>query len=651
MSNTRVSSLNSTNYSDLLNSARIKKVLDSDIAINALLLRLKQSLLSCEEFIKYLRKKHLFEQDNVDELSKQFKHFFTSNSNTQTTMYKSIHQILAFDGKLSNSKQSYIKSIIKIYDELNSLLLSITKLRKSIKDNSKKLEKDVSDSIHIAEKAKSRYISLCQDWDKLKMTDPTKTKLTLRGSKTTKEQEEDLLRKIDAADLDYKQKVDHSNSLRDKFLHTERPKIVKELKNLILEFDTAMSIQLQKYSIQTENFILNMGLIVSPVEVDKSLKSIAFSIDINNDLYQFLNKYNSKQNMKNNVLVNKNLIPVPYKKHPSMGGSSSSSSASLPSTTNRKITSRNPSSASSKKNFSNIDPLNTTSTISSPSLASTTTFANSSLPNTPLTTTSPSKNILTSSSSSFAQQSSLITSPTITSPSTRLPSTTTFTSLNDSINTNQNTIATSTTGSNKNFETFGVPLTSLIQSEDDMVPIIVRQCIYIIDEFGINIEGIYRKSANVLEVNKLKDMINKDPSNIPSLLLPSKDYHDSDIHLVASLFKLFFASLPDTLIPSEIIPELKICISIEDFDTRKNYMHGLIYKFPDAQYWTLRALLFHLKNIAKNSNQNKMNEKALSIIWGPTVIPSNDDDPTDVNFQINNMQVLLDVTEQAFEPE
>lgn len=41
----------------LLDKPEIQSVLNSDVAINALLGRLKQSLLTCEEFIKFLRKK------------------------------------------------------------------------------------------------------------------------------------------------------------------------------------------------------------------------------------------------------------------------------------------------------------------------------------------------------------------------------------------------------------------------------------------------------------------------------------------------------------------------------------------------------------------------------------------------------------------
>ena len=183
-----------------------------------------------------------------------------------------------------------------------------------------------------------------------------------------------------------------------------------------------------------------------------------------------------------------------------------------------------------------------------------------------------------------------------------------------------------------------------------MVPALVRQCIYVIDKYGLDLEGIYRKSANVLDVSKLKDEIDRDPSNI-SMILPPKNYTDSDIYLAASLLKTFFSNLPDSLLPRDMASEVKTCLSIEDPVTRKNYMHGLIYKLPDGQYWTLRSLIFHLKRVLQHESTNRMNVKSMCIIWGPTIISPDEEDVNGVNYQITCMEVLFDVAEQAFEPE
>lgn len=657
----------------LFDKPEIKRVLNSDVAINALLARLKQSLLTCEEFTKFIRKKYLFEEEHVEELSKQYKHFFVTTSGTNSSLKVKIHDILEFDGKLAQVKQSYVTALQKMCDEMSALLLTMTKMRKTVKENSRRLEKEVSDAIHTAEKAQARYDSLYQDWDKLRMTDPTKTKLTLRGSKTTKEQEEELLRKIDTADLEYKQRVDHSDSLRNTFITKERPKIVLELKDLIMEIDTAMSIQLQKYTIWTENLILNSGITVAPFESTKSMKSVALSVTNEIDLYNYLNKYNSTG--KTTSLVNKNLIPVAYKKHPSMIKNSSNATSKISpsyvvnpaknSIPKRIISTHNESPFSSSANSAA-----TTAAAGQSAIANNSSFkVNPTSSNIPTSGSDySSSNTVYSSDPNYKQrmQSAKETIP-LPQPNAasktldpgnfaaaRIPSlsTTVSTSTPDSDRplSHVQTNSIMPPGTQNNFKTFGVPLEKLVEYEQDMVPAIVRQCIYVIDKYGLDLEGVYRKSANVLDISKLKEEIDKDPSNV-SMILPPKNYGDSDIYLVGSLLKAFFAALPESLLPEEIGQEVKACLSIDDEATRKNYMHGLIYKLPDAQYWTLRALLFHLKRVAEHEPQNRMNLKSLNIIWGPTLVAPNRDDPNDVNYQIKAMEILFAVADQAFESE
>lgn len=659
---------NDLKMGQLLEKPEIQKVMNSDVAINALLTRLKQSLLTCEEFTKFIRKKYAFEEEHAEELGKQYKHFFVDTTGSNSSLKLRIHEILEFDGKLARVKQSYVTALQKMYDEISALLFTMTKMRKSVKEHSRRLEKEVSEAIHSAEKAQGRYNSLCQDWDKLRMTDPTKTKLTLRGSKTTKEQEEELLRKIDNADLEYKQRVDHASSLRNTFITKERPKIVSELKDLILEMDTAMSIQLQKYTIWTENLILNSGVTVAPFETAKSMKTVASSVKNEMDLYNYLNRYNSSG--KTSMLVNKNLIPVNYKKHPSMikGSNNSSKPKASPSFAvnpaknsipNRIISTHNEtpfSNVSAAANLANIPHssnfgADSSSSSNSNVIAGPNSGANSNYPQTKPSTL----HVTNDPSIPFANQDERRDGLKTLDPgntAVRLPSISTTVSMATSESDRPlSHIQTNTSmppGTQKNFRTFGVPLENLVEYEQDTVPAIVRQCIYVVDKYGLDLEGIYRKSANVLDVSKLKEDIDKDPSNV-SMILPPKNYTDSDIYLVGSLLKAFFAALPDSLLPAGIAPEVKTCLSIADENTRKNYMHGLIYKLPDAQYWTLRALLFHLKRVVEHEPQNRMNMKALYIIWGPTIISPSDDDPNDVNYQIQAMQVLFEVADQAFE--
>ncbi|AMD19306.1 HBR405Cp [Eremothecium sinecaudum] len=630
-------------HGNLLESPHIVKLMDSDVSTAALLGRLKESLLTCVEFTKFIRKKYTLEESHAVEMGKMYRSYFQKAG--ESGLRSGIHRVLEYDGKLAQVKLSYVAALQKIHDELSALLSSITKVRKGLKEQSRRLEKDVADAIHSAEKAKTRYTSLCQEREKVKLSDPTKSKLTLRGSKTAREQEEDLQRKIDSADFDYKQKVDHSTALREAYVQKERPKIVAELRDLILEMDTSVAIQLQKYTIWTENLILNSGVTVIPFE-GKGLSMREYASSMNNqaDLVEYLTKYG-----RGALSVNKNLIPVDYKKHPSMA--KTQSPATKPPTF--AVDPQNNSLPKRVVSTSNESPFDSKKTSSASSVIGQKKLSvshNSSNPTTPGSASIEKKTLI-----EVAEKADNFST---LDPSQKTPSAGDDTLTNSLVKSltsdrppSRNELPSSLPpGVTKNLKTFGVPLEQLLEFEQDLVPAIVKQCIYVVDKYGLTLEGIYRRSANVLEVSKLKEEIDKDPSNI-SMILPSKNYAESNIYLVGSLLKTFFSNLPDPLLPRSMSSEIKTCLSIDNPVTRKNFMHGLIYKLPDGQYWTLRALMFHLKRVMECEEQNRMNMRSLCIIWGPTLVPTKEDDDTDVNFQINTMEVLFNVVDQAFEPE
>lgn len=558
----------------LLQEDKIVKILNSDGAIDALLSRLKRSVLTCEEFAKYIRKKALLEDDHYEHLKKISKTTQEALKNSATLKTDSFSTnfdaIVKVDDKISQHGSSFSKSLHQMHEELAALGSTIAKSRKSTKENFRRKEKEVIDAISSAEKAKNKYDSFCLELERLKTTDPTKKTFTLKGSKTTTEQEETLTRKIETADADYRQKVATSTGLRSVFLNTFRPSTAKSLKDLIIEIDIAMSVQLQKYASRLEEVVLNTGLSISPISGKdvKSIKTIASSINNERDLYQYLLRSTAST-------TNKQLIPVEYRQHPSIVPQSSNNSMKVRSfnqvnsnntlPTGRKISTHNetpfgntssPALGSSSNTFkanNNLDPRNTSTAASSPYLDGT--------------------------DASF--KSSTVSGPrplsVINNDSVPLPP-----------------------GTSSNFKTFGTPISDLIEFEGEMVPSIVRQCIYVIDKYGLEKEGIYRTSGNVSTVHSLRDLIDKDPSNIKLILPNPNSVSDSDIYAVASLLKLYFSSLPEALLTNEASPKFLEYIKIPEPELRLKRVHQVVYDLPDGSYWTLRSLIFHLSKLFQN---------------------------------------------------
>lgn len=98
------------------------------------------------------------------------------------------------------------------------------------------------------EKAKGKYDSLAEDYDRARTGDKQSGRVFgLKGPKSAAQHEEDLHRKVQAADADYASKVQTAQSQRQELVSTSRPQTVKALQDLTSECDSGLTVQLQKF--------------------------------------------------------------------------------------------------------------------------------------------------------------------------------------------------------------------------------------------------------------------------------------------------------------------------------------------------------------------------------------------------------------------
>lgn len=69
----------------------------------------------------------------------------------------------------------------------------------------------------------------------------------LRGSKSGPQHEEELQKRVAAADLDYNNKVQSAIVQRQELMQTARPQTVNQLKEIVSECDAGLLLQFQKY--------------------------------------------------------------------------------------------------------------------------------------------------------------------------------------------------------------------------------------------------------------------------------------------------------------------------------------------------------------------------------------------------------------------
>lgn len=596
----------------LLELDAIQNFLNSDGALDVLLTRLKQSINTGEEISKFVKKKAMIEDDHYGQLKKSAAHLRASMKtakNLKSDVFSSkFDAIVEFDEKLYGVGSSYVTALNVMYDELVSLIGTVTRSRKAIKDESKKKEKDCADAINLAEKAKQKYYHLCDDLEKLRGSDPNKK--SFLKNKTAEQQEDDLQRKIDMADQDYKLKVATCKKMKDEILMIHRPMSSKKLKNLILEMDIAMNVQLQKYATWSETLIMNSGVLISPLQAGKlSMKSIAAAIDNEMDLYNYL-----QRNMKQPA--GRSLIPVEYTAHSSFARNAKPAKPFFANNNSTKHTNLSPALTSSvnSSSFGASDHLDlrkksTDLQITSPNVSY-------SDPNT--------------SGTSFSYNS--------------LDPLTNATELNgpkplNLLNPHPQ-------------PTFGVSIEDVIQFAGlDNVPLIVKRCIDVIENYGLNIEGIYRTSGNKTTVQLLKESID---SNFANYLLIGNNIDpdnvmDADIFCTASLLKIYFSSLPEPLLTREYYQSFIETVKSMDETYIAKKLHHLVYNLPDGAYFTLRALIFHLNKVAASQNVNRMNAKSLAIIWGPAILSDNSMSPQDLSYKSKVVEELMLIANEIFD--
>ncbi|KAL1580826.1 hypothetical protein MGQ_00578 [Candida albicans P76067] len=627
---------------------KIQKILNSDYTIDVLLNRLKESLNTGEEFSKFIKKKAQIEDDHYNQLKKFAGHVRTNMKNNSRNLKNDslqfqMDKIIQFDESLYGVGNSYVVALNTMYDELTSLIGTIGRTRKLIKDEHKRKEKDCIDAIITAEKAKTKYNHLCEDLDRLKTSDPNKKSFSLKN-KSVEQQEDELSRKVDTADQEYKSKVATCKKLKDEILVIHRPNNTKKLKNLILEMDIALNLQLQKYATWNENLIMNSGVLISPLQSSKaSMKSMASDIDNEKDLYQYLLRNGTTGD-------NKSLIPVDYHVHHSLVKTKDIGKPFL-NTTNTPANLKSAAATNRWNNnngstASNIDGHSKTSSIShgaGSSMLGTSTSASGS------STVAPGKSNDTfnghSSSATYASP------PSVTESSAPVS----YSSLDPAVSqTSSPSLHIKGPKPLSTFQhpTFGASIEDVIQFAGvDNVPLIVRKCIEVIESYGLNLVGIYRISSNQSQVNKLKESIDANFTNYLTIgkdIDPSNVY-ESEVFCVASLLKLYFSSLPEPLFTSAASKSFIETVKSTDEHFIAKKLHQLVFGLPDGAYFTLRSLMFHLNKVAQHESENRMNTKSLAIIWGPVLFNDSSTSAQDLSYKTKVVEELMAIATDIFE--
>lgn len=598
----------------------VEDVVYSDIGINTLLSRLKQSIASARDFAQFLKKRSSLEEEQAKGLKRLAQAHIEETKRADKrggTYALQLSELLRVHDRMADNGMQFALSLHQMHEDLDVLSANMERGRKQWKHEGLDAEKRAADAEGAMQKAKARYDSLAEDYDRARTGDTKGSKrIGLRGPKSAEQYESDLLRKTESADTDYKDKVRQAQSQREQLVKSDRPKAVKALQELIRECDSALTLQMQKFATFNEKLLLGNGLAVTPLgdgnTHQKSLRDLVGGIDNDTDFHIYVAGHSGKVTKP---------IELQYEQHPTLAPKTQQPrSVSQPQPTQ--------------------PPLTVNTATSQPASTATRYGAQPPAAQPPSSTYSQPLSALGMQSSHDVQSPSY--------PGQQLPFNSQQTPSRDAyaappypVHPSEHTqtgFGQQTTGtvpvapapqiapshqfspSGSKGRVFGVPLEELFARDQSAVPIIVFQCIQAVDMFGLDTEGIYRHNGNQAHVHRLREAFDNMPPNSTQLDFrnPSNFYHD--VNAVSSLLKHFFRELPDPLFTRAGYANFIGAAKEDDENARRDGLHQAINDLPDANYATLRALVLHLGRVMQNESRTRMTAENLAVCFAPSLM-------------------------------
>ncbi|MCJ1473426.1 hypothetical protein MMC13_002077 [Lambiella insularis] len=629
-----------------------ERVLRSDIGLSTLLTRLKQSIGSARDFAAFLKKRATLEDEHAQGLKKLCR---TTQDSTrrpesrQGSYLRSYEDINRIHDRMADNGIQFGLSLHQMHEDLQDLAADKERGRKQWKQTGLSAEKRVQDGETAMEKAKARYNSLAEDYDRARTGDKQTGRFGLKGPKSAAQVEEDFYRKMQAADTDYASKVQTAQVLRRDLLKTLRPQTVQALQQLISECDSGLTLQMQKFAAFNEKLLLSNGICISPLKGQgnipapqvRSLRDVVYEINNEQDLRDYVTSYAPK--------VQQEQGEVQYEPHHSLQSaqqalpqSATKQSQPLPAqmqykslraSSNLTHVTQNPQSSSAGHipmpadspagGTSHADYDDSSKQQASPS-------SNDNVPpQIPPVHLSPAQSHFPHTQ--FSQQ------PIMSQASHSQPSTQILPSQNINYGADLPPLR----------PVFGLSLEELFNRDGSAVPMVVYQCLQAVDLFGLEVEGIYRLSGTASHITKLRSVFNNDALQV-DFRNPENFFHD--VNSVAGLLKQFFRDLPDPLLTLEYYQGFIEAARIDDDIARRDSLHATINSLPDPNYATLRALTLHLHRVQEHSPSNRMNAGNLAICFGPTLMgTSSKGNIADAGWQVRVIDTILQNTYQIFD--
>ncbi|KAF2867171.1 hypothetical protein BDV95DRAFT_185845 [Massariosphaeria phaeospora] len=627
---------------------KVHDVLHSDIGVNTLLNRLKASVASARDFAGFLKRRGAMEEEHANSMKKLSRHSLDvvrKPEGRHESYQTQFEHVMHANERIADNGTQFGLALHAMHENLLQLATKMDGSRKTWKQQGLTAEAKVQDAERLVEKAKAKYDQLAEDLDRAKTGDTgAGRKFGLKGPKSAAQHEEDLQRKVQAADQDYAAKVQTAQAYRKELVATTRPQAVAAMVDLIKETDAALTMEMQKYASFNEKLVFNNGQVVSPqplggssAQVPPSINQLIYKINNDKDFDDYVLKQASKVSTANNE--------IQYVKHPTLAPNQPRPTPTSVTSAARR-TSLQMSSAQHASSFSTqpqaesnqspaqYQPPPQSEPVQQPSYM---TYNQGH----PQSQQQPQQAQQYSPEKSQYQGASAYP-PAAQNPypqtdyQSRIPPQAPVSQTSGVVHHGSSAPPVK--------PVFGVTLDDLFQRDGSPVPVVVYQCIQAVDLFGLETEGIYRIPGTSSHIQAMKAIFD---SNATQVDFRNPEAFQHDVNSVAGLLKQFFRELPDPLLTLEFYTKFIEAARIDDETVRRDSMHALINALPDPNYATLRALVLHLHRVNQSAEVNRMSTANLGICWAPSVMgPHQGNNMADAGLQA---RVVVTILDNAFE--
>lgn len=220
-----------------------------------------------QEFALFLKKRSVLEDDHakgMKKLCRTTQDSIRHQDHRQGSFAKATEEMLSIHERMAENGVQFALSLHQMHEDLLEVGAVAEKHRKGWKQTGMEAENRLVSLETAMRKSKTKYDSLAEEYDRVRTGEAKQGPKVFgfKGPKSAAQHEEDLLRKVQAADTDYMGKVQAYQTEKATVESTTRPEAVKALEDLIKECDAGTMLQMQKFGKQVGFLFFIFSLLV-----------------------------------------------------------------------------------------------------------------------------------------------------------------------------------------------------------------------------------------------------------------------------------------------------------------------------------------------------------------------------------------------------